>query len=85
MKKILVPTDFSDYAGKALQYAVQVAKKMDAEIVLLHVFDLLKYPFADKKNLVKEYNETKMVELNAALQRLREGIEDKEIKIKIQL
>jgi len=49
MKKVLVPTDFSDYAGKALHYAIQVAKTMNAEIILLHVFDLLKYPFADKK------------------------------------
>lgn len=32
MKKILVPTDFSDNAFKALNYAIQVANKMDATI-----------------------------------------------------
>lgn len=37
MKKILVPTDFSDNARQALDVAVHVAKKIDAEIVLLHV------------------------------------------------
>lgn len=37
MKKILVPTDFSDNARQALDVAVNIAKKTDAEIVLLHV------------------------------------------------
>lgn len=37
MKKILVPTDFSENARQALDVAVKVAKKTDAEIVLLHV------------------------------------------------
>ena len=37
MKKILVPTDFSENAQQALDVAVQIAKKIDAEIVLLHV------------------------------------------------
>lgn len=37
MKKILVPTDFSENARQALDVAVKIAKKTDAEIVLLHV------------------------------------------------
>lgn len=37
MKKILVPTDFSENAHQALDVAVKIAKKTDAEIVLLHV------------------------------------------------
>jgi nucleotide-binding universal stress UspA family protein len=81
MKKILVPTDFSDCAGKAFQYAVQVAGKTGAEIILLHVFHLLKYPFADKKELVKEYNRIKVSELSTALQRLKDEIKDKTVKI----
>ncbi len=38
MKKILVPTDFSDTADKARDYAVQIAQMLDAEIVLLNSF-----------------------------------------------
>ena len=38
MKRLLVPTDFSAEALKGLQTAVQIAKKLDAEIFLLHVF-----------------------------------------------
>lgn len=37
MKKILVPTDFSAYADTALKFAINIAKKQDSEIVLLHV------------------------------------------------
>ena len=39
MKKILVPTDFSLNADKALNYAVQLAKKTGGEILLIHVVD----------------------------------------------
>jgi nucleotide-binding universal stress UspA family protein len=39
MKKILVPTDFSPNADKALNYAVQLAKKSGGEIILIHVVD----------------------------------------------
>ncbi len=40
MKKILVPTDFSDEAENALKVAALLAKKFDAEIVLTHVLEL---------------------------------------------
>ena len=36
MKKILVPTDFSPNAEKALNYAVQIAKKTNGELLLIH-------------------------------------------------
>lgn len=37
LKKILVPTDFSDCSKKALQYALPLAQQHHAEIVLLYV------------------------------------------------
>lgn len=40
MKRILVPTDFSDQAENALKVAAQLAKKFDAEIFLLHMLEL---------------------------------------------
>ena len=40
MKKILVPTDFSEQAENALKVAVQLAKKYDSEIYLLHMLEL---------------------------------------------
>jgi nucleotide-binding universal stress UspA family protein len=40
IKKILVPTDFSDHAENALKVAAQLAKRYDAEIFLLHMLEL---------------------------------------------
>ncbi len=40
MKKILVPTDFSEHAEYALKVAAQIAKKNNGEIVLLHMLEL---------------------------------------------
>ena len=40
MKKILVPTDFSDHAGYALKVAAQIARKNGGEIFLLHMLEL---------------------------------------------
>ena len=38
-KKILVPTDFSPYADKALKAAVELATQFQAKLFLLHVID----------------------------------------------
>ncbi len=40
MKKILVPTDFSDHAEYALKAAAQIAKKNNGEILLVHMLEL---------------------------------------------
>jgi nucleotide-binding universal stress UspA family protein len=40
MKKILVPTDFSEHAYHALKVASQIAKKNGGEIILLHMLEL---------------------------------------------
>jgi hypothetical protein len=39
MKKILVPTDFSDCAAPAVLYAADLAKKTGAEIYLIHIVE----------------------------------------------
>nr|WP_314896139.1 universal stress protein [uncultured Flavobacterium sp.] len=40
MKRILVPTDFSEHAEDALKVAAQIAKKNNCEIFLLHMLEL---------------------------------------------
>ena len=40
MKKILVPTDFSDHSKYALRVAAQIARKNGGEIFLLHMLEL---------------------------------------------
>lgn len=40
MKKILVPTDFSDHAFNAVKAAASIARKTNAELLLLHIIEL---------------------------------------------
>lgn len=40
MKRLLVPTDFSEQAEHALKIAVEIAKKRNSEIYLLHSIEL---------------------------------------------
>ncbi|CAD0002760.1 universal stress protein [Flavobacterium salmonis] len=40
MKRILVPTDFSEHAEDALKVAAQIAHKHNSEIILLHMLEL---------------------------------------------
>ncbi len=40
MKRILVPTDFSNHAEYALKVAAQIAEKNDGEIFLIHMLEL---------------------------------------------
>jgi nucleotide-binding universal stress UspA family protein len=39
LKQILVPIDFSDSSHKALRYAVPVAERFGAQLILLHVLE----------------------------------------------
>jgi universal stress protein A len=38
MKRVLVPTDFSDHADRALTIAIEIAKSLGATIDLVHVY-----------------------------------------------
>jgi len=44
LKKILVPTDFSEFSRLALQYALSFCKEYKAEMILLHVIEDPFYP-----------------------------------------
>lgn len=43
IKKILFPTDFSEYANGALAYVAEFARKFGAQIVLVHVVPVPTY------------------------------------------
>jgi nucleotide-binding universal stress UspA family protein len=40
IKTILCPTDFSEYSNYSLPYAISVARKFDAKLIMLHVTSL---------------------------------------------
>lgn len=54
MKTILVPTDFSKNADNALDYAVQIAKKTNSKIILLHVFYIAYYSYDSQMDFMTE-------------------------------
>lgn len=53
MKKILVPTDFSNVSKNAFIHAIEIANKLKAEIILLHTFEL---PVVDNQYFPVNYN-----------------------------
>jgi nucleotide-binding universal stress UspA family protein len=46
-KRILCPVDFSETARAALETAIELAAKFDAEIVLVHAYPIPGYTFPD--------------------------------------
>ena len=52
MKKILFPTDFSETSDNAFVHALELAKTLHAELVLLHTFDL---PIVDSQVFPEYY------------------------------
>lgn len=53
MKKILFPTDFSEVANNAFVHALEFAKIVNAELVLLHTFE---FPIYDNQFFPENYN-----------------------------
>lgn len=47
VKSILCPIDFSDFSAAAFQYALSLAEYYKARLLVLHVVEVWKYPFAD--------------------------------------
>lgn len=66
MKKILFTTDFSANANKAFDYALNMAEKHQAELILAHVFDVpnvynypIEYnPSEMKPGMIKDWKDT---------------------------
>lgn len=46
IRKILVPTDFSESAHHALRYALTLASELEAELLLVHVVETLAVGYA---------------------------------------
>ncbi len=60
-QRILVPTDFSDASNRALDVALELARKFNAEVVVAHFWGVPAYPY-----LAEGYPAT---DLTASLQR----------------
>ncbi len=73
MQKILFPTDFSENANNALAYALELAKKIKAEIEVIHVYSV---SFTDVAPLAHEYikamMDSKLEEVDTGFEKLIE-------------
>lgn len=57
-KHILVPTDFSPSSTSAIAVAIDLAGQLDAELTLLHAWDLPVYPYMELMLNAAEITET---------------------------
>ena len=77
IKNILMPTDLSDYAGYALDYAREFAAAYGADLHLLHVLDLHWLGSgAVIANALPQYQRDRQAQLNAVKSEI-EGIDVK--------
>jgi nucleotide-binding universal stress UspA family protein len=73
MKTILVPTDFSDPANNALDYAAHLAQQLKARILLLNVFWTPVYEFdapeeiRNKEKIFRDYAEQELQKIEKRL------------------
>jgi len=74
MKKILVPTDFSEPASQAFRFAVDVAGKNRGEVNLLHVIEL---PTLYDSAAVLEFEKAYMDECQAKVRRKFDRLKNK--------
>ncbi len=80
IKRILIPTDFSETANLAVEHAVKMARLLDSEITLLHVVS----SFAFRVHLPEmEFDETQEAKLagviGSKLNKIADEISQKEV------
>jgi nucleotide-binding universal stress UspA family protein len=74
IRKILVPTDFSEHSALALTYAIDLAKRYEAALTLLHVYPVVNYAAAEGFALYTPEQLAKLItQLTSQLQAIEEG------------
>ncbi len=84
MKTILVPTDFSDHALYALKTAADIARKIKAEIILIHVSILPSSEYGDNLYYSEFYDQI-VSSVNNKLDNLMEANFLKGLKVSRQV
>lgn len=87
MKKIIVPTDFSANAMKAVTYAAEIARRSGAVIYLLHVMepiiDKIRQPYPLHERLQEEIACARLSELNTLKDTLAEAYPELTLKTEL--
>jgi nucleotide-binding universal stress UspA family protein len=71
-KRILVPTDFSDYSDKALKQALELAKQYNAKVYVLHVAEPIKQCAGDyclDSSAVKQAEDVEILQAKEKMQK----------------
>jgi nucleotide-binding universal stress UspA family protein len=71
---ILVPTDFSDFSGKAVGLAVDIAERMNAKVRLLHVVDKLQQCSLDYCFPAEEIQSIESGSMKEAARKMKEEV-----------
>lgn len=82
LRKILVPTDFSDNAEHALSYAALIASKLRSKLVLFHS---IKFPVVAMNEMVVEVPDSQLMKESAAnLEKLKHSLRSKQHPIEVE-
>ena len=82
LRKILVPTDFSENAGHALSYASLLASKLRSKLVIFHS---IKFPVVAMNEMVVEVPDEQLIrESNVKLEKLKHNLRSKQTPIEIE-
>lgn len=74
MKQILVPTDFSECANNAVDFAIQSSKLLPAKITLLHSYEVSSSLLTDYAGVNKEFNVSMLNDAKEKLEKLKKQI-----------
>ena len=83
-KKILVGTDFSNYADRAIEYAGMLAKTFDAKLSLLHVIESFTYSVTDTMTVIG-HDKALSATAAALLENLQSELTDKGFAVDVFL
>ncbi|SFF06421.1 Nucleotide-binding universal stress protein, UspA family [Chitinophaga sp. CF118] len=78
MIQILVLTDFSTCANNAVNFAVQSAKILPAELTIMHAFEMKSNMYIDYMGVNKEFTQSLVHEEQTKLDQLKQSIEGTE-------
>ncbi len=80
IRKIMVPTDFTTYSDHAIEYAIMVARKFKAKMLLVHVIEPLAYSVTDTMQVFDHYTALKTV-AKPILENLQKRLLKKGLKV----
>jgi nucleotide-binding universal stress UspA family protein len=88
IKHVLVPTDFGAASAHALELGVQMARTFEAQLTLLHVWELPTYPYMDfmlNSAVIGEIEDAAIKGLARALAELQSSMPTAQSKLKTGL